>query len=128
MHAANAHTVQPPSAASAARLAAAKEKHKKLVEQTQKWVGDAFYGTLLKKMRESPFKSEIFDGGRGGEMFTTLFDQQLAGRMSKAAPDPLVKAIVKKIEGNQASAAYLKQSRLPADLANEARSYVTSTR
>jgi Rod binding domain-containing protein len=110
---------------------AALKKHKQLVSQTQKWVGDAFYGTLLKQMRESPFKSEIFDGGHGGEMFTTLFDQQLAGRMSGAAPDKLVQSIVKKIEGHKASAAYLKQSSQSSeagDLAQKARSYVTPTR
>jgi Rod binding domain-containing protein len=110
---------------------AAVKKHKQLVSQTQKWVGDAFYGTLLKQMRESPFKSDIFDGGHGGEMFTTLFDQQLADRMSGAAPDKLVQSIVKKIEGHKASAAYLKQSSQSSeagDLAQKARSYVTPTR
>ncbi|HUB24133.1 MAG TPA: rod-binding protein [Tepidisphaeraceae bacterium] len=124
-HAAPSHALTQPSASS---LAAAKKKHEALVQQTQKWVANAFYGTLLKKMRESPFKSEIFDGGRGGQMFTALFDQQLADRMSKSAPDPLVKSIVAKIEGGKASAEYLKQSRLPADLADQARNYVTTAR
>jgi len=110
---------------------AQRKKHEQLVAQTQKWVGDAFYGTLLKQMRESPFKSDIFDGGRGGEMFTTLFDQQIADRMSRSAPDRLVGSIVKKIEGSRASAAYLKhakQTSQAADLAEKARSYVAPTR
>lgn len=75
IHPASNHSSQ----LSAAQEMGQEKKHEKLVNETKKWVGDAFYGTLLKQMRQSPFKSEIFDGGRGGEMFSTLFDQQLAG-------------------------------------------------
>jgi|SRR5581483_3735682 len=72
--------------------------HEKLVKQTQTWVGQAFFGTLLKQMRESPFKSDLFDGGRGGKAFGSLYDQQLAERMSSGAGHSLVNAIVHRLE------------------------------
>jgi Rod binding domain-containing protein len=78
-------------------------QHEKLVEQTQKWVAQTFYGAMLKQMRNSPFKSEIFDGGRGGEAFSTLFDQNLADHMAKGSNNQLVNRIVKQIERHQAA-------------------------
>ena len=73
-------------------------QHERLVKQTQKWVGQTFYGTLMKQMHESPFKSELFDGGRGGQAFGSLYDQQLVERMSRGAGQNLVNAIVHRIE------------------------------
>src|SRR5438874_13791751 len=73
--------------------------HDKLVKQAQIWVGQTFFGTLLKQMRESPFKSELFDGGRGGQAFGALYDQHLAERMSRGVGKHLVNAIVNRIEG-----------------------------
>jgi Rod binding domain-containing protein len=81
-------------------------KHDQLVEQTQKWVGQAFFGTLLKQMSNSPFKSEMFSGGRGGEAFSSMHHQHLAERMSRGAGAKLVNSIVRRIE---AKAAYQKQ-------------------
>ena len=53
-------------------------------------------------MRDSPFKSDLMDGGRGGQAFASLYDQQLAQRMGHAAGKKLVNAIVRKIEANTA--------------------------
>ncbi len=80
------------------------DRHTQLVTQTQKWVAQTFYGTLLKQMRNSPFKNEMFEGGRGGEAFQSMFDQQLADRMSRSAGGKLVNAIVKKIEARETHA------------------------
>ncbi len=85
-------------------------QHEKLVKQTQKWVAQTFYGTMLKQMRDSPFKSEIFDGGRGGQAFASMYDQQLADHMSRGAGQKLVNAIVHHIEANmEAHATAVKQ-------------------
>ncbi|MGA2229767.1 MAG: rod-binding protein [Tepidisphaeraceae bacterium] len=108
----NSTTLHSPSAASAA---AALARHKELVHTTQKWVAQSFYGTLLKQMRQDPFRSELFDGGRGGQVFTEMFDQQISERMARGAPNGLVNSIVRKIEGNKASANYLRQSRPTID-------------
>jgi hypothetical protein len=82
------------------------DPHQQLVEQTQKWVSQTFYGTILKQMHDSPFKSEIFDGGRGGQAFGGLMDQHLSDRMAKGRNNKLVNGIVRRIE---ARAAYAKQ-------------------
>ena len=70
---------------------------KELFKTAQKWVGQTFFGTLLKQMHESPFKSELWSGGRGGEAFSTLYDQHLADRMARASGRPLANSIVKHI-------------------------------
>jgi Rod binding domain-containing protein len=78
------------------------KEHDALVKQTEKWVAQTFYGEMLKQMRNSPFKSKIFDGGEGGQAFTEMFDQQLADKMSKGAGKKLVDSIVNKIEAGKA--------------------------
>jgi hypothetical protein len=55
----------------------------------------------MKQMEESPFKSDLFSGGRGGEAFSSLYHQQLAERMARGAGGKLVHAIVNRIEANQ---------------------------
>src|SRR5262245_56047909 len=78
-------------------------QHDQLVHQSQRLVAQAFYGPMLKQMRESPFKSKLFSGGRGGEMFSQMLDQHLADRMAargtgnKNAKHGLVHALVHKI-------------------------------
>jgi Rod binding domain-containing protein len=74
----------------------------KLVKTTQKWLAQTFFGTLLKQMRESPFRSDLFDGGRGGQAFGSLYDQRLVERLGNGASTKLVRAIVKKIEAKRA--------------------------
>jgi hypothetical protein len=83
---------------------AQKTPHEQLVEQTQKWVSQTFYGTILKQMHNSPFRSELFEGGRGGQAFSGLMDQHLADRMAKSANNKLVKGIVRRIEARTAYA------------------------
>src|SRR6478609_6383545 len=93
------HGVQAPPSA-----------HDKLTKQAQIWVSQTFFGELLKQMRQSPFKSNLLSGGRGGEAFAGLYDQQLAQRMARGSGTKLVNAIVRKIEGR---AAY-KRTQLPS--------------
>jgi Rod binding domain-containing protein len=79
-----------------------------LVRQAQQWVGQTFFGVLMKQMHESPFKSDLFDGGRGGQAFSEMYDQKLIEHMSRGAGNKLVNAIVRKLE---AATAYGKQQR-----------------
>ena len=76
--------------------------HDQLVKQTQKWVAQTFYGALLKQMRNSPFKVQMFEGGRGGEAYQELYDQRLADHMARGTGHKLVNAIVSKIEAGRA--------------------------
>jgi Rod binding domain-containing protein len=96
-----AHDLEPT--ARFEKPGAGQTQHDKLVKQTQNWVAQTFFGTLLKQMEDSPFKSEMFSGGRGGEAFSSLYHQRLAEHMSRGAGNKLVKAIVRKIEAKQAS-------------------------
>jgi Rod binding domain-containing protein len=78
---------------------AAPTQHDQLVHAARIWVAQTFYGEMLKQMRNSPFKSELMDGGRGGQAFANQLDQKLAERMAAGhAGDRLVQSIVRRIE------------------------------
>lgn len=73
----------------------AKTKEKQLREKFEILVNKFFIGTMLKQMRDSSFKSELFSGGKGGEAFGGLMDQQLAenagGKVAKSLVDSMVR-------------------------------------
>jgi Rod binding domain-containing protein len=69
-----------------------------LRQQTEKWVGEAFYGNILKQMHDSPFKSKLLDGGRGAEAFEPMLDQQISDHIAQSSSNKLVDAIVNDIE------------------------------
>ncbi len=73
-------------------------RREELTRQAQKLVSQTFFGPMLKQMRNSPFKSELFDGGRGGQMFHSMMDQHLADRMSRGSGNKLVRSIVQHLE------------------------------
>jgi Rod binding domain-containing protein len=81
----------------------AQTQHDRLVKQTQTWVAQTFFGTLMKQMRDSPFKSDLFEGGRGGQAFQSLYDQQLSERMARGAGAKLVNSIVHRMEARAAA-------------------------
>ena len=83
------------------------DQHDQLVNQTRKWVAQTFFGTMLKQMRDSAFKSDLFSGGQGGQAFGSLYDQHLAEHMTRGAGTKLVNSIVRRIE---AANAYRKQA------------------
>jgi len=83
----------------AARMDMTQAQHDKLIKTTRTWVAQTFYGEMLKQMHNSPFKSDMLDGGRGGQAFARQLDQRLAERMAAShAGDRLVASIVRKIE------------------------------
>lgn len=73
-----------------------------LRHQAQQLVAQTFFGTLLKQMRNSPFRSELLEGGRGGQAFSPLFDQKMIEHMSRGAGNKLVNSIVRQFEANAA--------------------------
>lgn len=78
------------------------EKHEQIVKSARVWVAQTFFGEMLKQMRNSPFKNEMFEGGRGGQAFAGQLDQQIAERLSNgSAGERLAQSIVRKIEGKQ---------------------------
>lgn len=75
---------------------------RKLDKAARQLVGATFFGTLLKQMNQSPFKSDIFSGGRGEEAFSPLLNQHLVDRMSRGAGEKLVRSIVKRFQKSAA--------------------------
>ena len=80
-------------------------KHtEQLTHQAQKLVAQTFYGTLMKQMHDSPFKSQLMDGGRGGAAFQPLMDQHLIDRMAKASGNKagkLIRSVVRRLDRNE---------------------------
>lgn len=74
------------------------DRHAQLVKTAERVISQTFFGTLLKQMRESPFKSDLFSGGRGGQAFAALYDQQMADRMGASAGRKLAEAIARRFE------------------------------
>lgn len=74
---------------------------KAIEDQARKWVAQTFFGTLLKQMRDSPFKSELFSGGRGEQAFGPVMDAHMAERMARGSGNKLVKSIVKRFKTNR---------------------------
>jgi Rod binding domain-containing protein len=83
-------------------------QHDKLVQQTRKWVAMAFFEPMLKQVRESPFHSDLLDGGEAGKAFGAMYDERLAERMASSASDSLVRSIVNRIEAKRSHPARTK--------------------
>ncbi|HSU66859.1 MAG TPA: rod-binding protein [Tepidisphaeraceae bacterium] len=96
------HPTPPAGAARTFRSPAIPSEHERVIKETQKWVAQTFYGTLLKQVRQSPFHSDMLDGGRGGQAFGALMDQHLAEHMARGSGSKLVNAIARKIEAKRA--------------------------
>jgi hypothetical protein len=58
-----------------------------LRERFTQFVGEAFYGQMIKAMRQSVGKPAYFHGGRAEEVFRGQLDQALAEHMTAASAD-----------------------------------------
>ena len=76
-------------------------KERELREKFQIIVNKFFLGTMLKQMRDSPFKSEMFGGGKGGEAFQGMMDQHLAEHAGGKVAASLVDSMVKRAMGQR---------------------------
>ena len=56
-------------------------------EAFQQFVGETFYGMMLKQMRQSVEQGPYFHGGQGEAIFQQQLDQVLVERMSAASAD-----------------------------------------
>jgi hypothetical protein len=78
---------QENAEAAATRLGQAKEGE--LRETFDQFVGESFFGQLMKAMRESVGKPAYFHGGRAEEVFQGQLDQVLVEHISEASSDRL---------------------------------------
>jgi len=75
-----------PSAATAQQRVAEAQK----VQDTfRTFVGEAFFGQLIKAMRSTQGKPAYFDGGQAEKVFRGQLDQALAQKMTEASADQI---------------------------------------
>ena len=87
--------------------------------QTRKWVAMSFFEPMLEQMRNSPFRSDLFDGGSAGKAFESMYDERLSEKMASDASDTLVQSIVRKIEGGKAYARQVQKTQQEIDSERE---------
>ena len=63
----------------------------KLKEVFGQFVGETFYGQLMKSMRQTVGKPAYFHGGRAEEVFQGQLDQKLVEEIAKASDEKLTK-------------------------------------
>ena len=63
----------------------ASDSTEELREQFTQFVGEAFYGQMLKAMRSTVGKPAYFHGGRAEEVFQGQLDQQMSEHLTEAS-------------------------------------------
>jgi len=88
-------TSADPTAAGLRTLAQRRGSRKQsdMRAQVGEFVGNVFYGTLLRQMQASKIKGKYFHGGRGEEVFQAQLGMELAKRMGQAPNDPIANEI-----------------------------------
>ena len=77
--------LRPEPASAQQQLADAK----KVQETFRSFVGEAFFGQLLKSMRSTQGKPAYFHGGQAEEVFRSQLDQTLSQEMTAASADKI---------------------------------------
>jgi len=67
--------------------AAAGQEESELRAAFDSFVGEVFFGQMLKAMRKTVRKPAYFHGGRAEEIFTQQLDQVLAEKLSESSAD-----------------------------------------
>ena len=62
------------------------------------FVGNSFYGVLMKQMNESKIKGKYFHGGRGEEAFRGQLAMELGKRMGQSPTDPIANKLFQSAE------------------------------
>lgn len=68
------------------------------------FVGQAFYGVLMKQVQESRLKTEYLHGGRAEEAFASQLGMELAARIGRSANDPVAERIHRSFQKHQRAA------------------------
>jgi peptidoglycan hydrolase FlgJ len=64
-----------------------------LREKFTQFVGETFYGQMIKSMRSTVGKAAYFDGGQAEKAFQGQLDQQLAEHLTKATAEKFAKPL-----------------------------------
>lgn len=76
-----------------------KSKQEQLEKLTNQFVSTAFIKPMLEKMRDSPFKSDLFSGGAAGDKFQQHLDTILSDRISQRANFPIARVMYGRMMG-----------------------------
>lgn len=83
------------------------------------FVGNTFYGTLIKQMQASSFKTKYMHGGRGEDVFQGQLGIELAQRLGRSTNNPvadrMLSAIERRLGRNAPSDAPIQPAREGAD-------------
>lgn len=72
-------------------------QEREVQQAAQQFVATAFVMPLLAQARQSPFKTELFHGGQGEEMFGQQLDQRIADQIVRRMDFPLIHAVQKHV-------------------------------
>jgi hypothetical protein len=87
-----------------------------LQQAAEELVGEVFYGTLLRQLRDSGFRGPYGHGGRGEEIFRGQLDTVLAARAGSAGGNRLTEALVARFTDRaRALAAYREANTVERD-------------
>ena len=84
-------------------LDAAGQRSQQIGEAGDQLVSTAFVLPLLSQLRDSPFKSEMFDGGQAEQIFGQQLDTILADRITSSANFGISDALVRQFDPAAAS-------------------------
>ena len=72
-----------------------------------------FFGMLLKQMRQSVKKSEVFHGGRGEEIFQSLLDQEIAKKSAHSQPLGIARILYERYADHVRASEQMSSSNFP---------------
>lgn len=94
-----------------------------LRERLGEFVGNVFYGTLIRQMQSSKLKGPYLHGGRGEDVFQGQLGMELAKRLGRSSNDPvtnrLYEAMTKRGRGETGRGARTHVGSVPATAADE---------
>lgn len=79
-------------------------KNDTLRETVGEFVGNVFYGTLMRQMEKSPIKGKFGHGGRGEDVFQSQLHMEYAKRLGRAPGDPIADRIYEAMTRGRRSA------------------------
>jgi hypothetical protein len=90
-----------------------------LHKTAQRLVAQVFFAPILKQMHDSPFRSDLLDGGRGGQAFSQLHDQYLIDRLARVSGQRLTRSLVRKLDARRAYRSPTNSDKAPPEQAPE---------
>lgn len=77
------------------------EQREELKATINEWVGQVFFGTLLREFRTTLNRDNPLNGGRTGAIFTGRLDQELLSRLARSSRFGVADAITESWLGTQ---------------------------